>query len=121
MKGKAGTAQSKARSNLITRHLGARLVESLRRVAVRSFASVARPTVVPTRPTTPWTAVAMTAMVSPSRQQQVSPPSPRAGGDKGMAFIKTKFKAYTKSQKKAGKFKKHKKRDYDSSDSSNSE
>ncbi len=50
----------------------------LRRVAVRSFASVARPTAVPTRPTIPWTVIAMTAMVSPSRQQQVSPLSPRS-------------------------------------------
>jgi hypothetical protein len=47
------------------RRLGARLVESLKRVAVRSFASVARPKAVPTRPTTHWTAIAMTAMVSP--------------------------------------------------------
>jgi hypothetical protein len=60
------------------RRLRARLVESLRRVAVRSFASVAMPMVVPTIPTTPWTAVAMTAMVSPSRQQQVSPLSLRS-------------------------------------------
>ncbi len=61
-----------------TRHLGARLVESLRKVAVRSFASIARPMAVPSRPTTPWTAIAMTAMVSPSRQQQISPLSPRS-------------------------------------------
>ncbi len=44
---------------LSKKRLGARLVESLRRVAVRSFASVAKPMAVPTRPTTPWTAVAM--------------------------------------------------------------
>jgi hypothetical protein len=43
------------------------------------------------------------------------------GGDKNMAFMQSMFKAYVKSQKKAGKSKKHKKRDYDSSDSSNSE
>ncbi len=60
------------------RRLGARLVKSLRRVVVRSFASIERPTAVPTRPTTPWTAVAMTAMASPLRQQQVSPLSPRS-------------------------------------------
>jgi hypothetical protein len=62
---------------LSARHLGA-LVESLRRVAVRSFASVAKLTAVPTRAITPWTAVAMTAMVSPLRQQQVSPLSSRS-------------------------------------------
>ncbi len=68
----------KPRVTRSARHLGAQLVESLRTVAVRSFASVARLTAVPTRPTTPWTAVAMTAMVSPSRQQQVNPMSPRS-------------------------------------------
>jgi hypothetical protein len=60
------------------RRLGARLVESLRRVAVRSFANGARPMADPSRRTTPWTAIAMTAMVSPSRQQQVRPLSPRS-------------------------------------------
>jgi hypothetical protein len=67
----------------------------------------------------------MTAMVSPSRQQQVSPLSPKpykkSGGDKGMAFMQSMFEAYVKSQKKAGKSKKRKKDDYDSSDSSYSE
>ncbi len=44
------------------------------------------------------------------------------GGDKSMAFIQTMFKAYVKARKAgAGKSKKHKKRDYDSSDSSNTE
>jgi hypothetical protein len=43
------------------------------------------------------------------------------GGDKGMAFMQSMFKAYVKSQKKAGKSKKRKKRDHDSSDSSDSE
>jgi hypothetical protein len=45
----------------------------------------------------------------------------KSGGDKGMAFMQSMFEAYVKSQKIAGKSKKHKKRDYDSSDSSNSE
>jgi hypothetical protein len=75
-KGKAGTAQSKAKSNPKRKASG---VKSLRRVAVKSFASIARrPTAVLAKPTTPWTAIAMTAMVSPSRQQQVSPLSPRS-------------------------------------------
>jgi hypothetical protein len=38
-----------------------------------------------------------------------------------MAFMQSMFEAYVKSQKKAGKSKKGKKRDYDFSDSSNSE
>ncbi len=45
----------------------------------------------------------------------------KSGGNKGMAFIQSMFKAYVKSQKKAGKSKKGKKRDYNSSDSSDSE
>jgi hypothetical protein len=48
-------------------------------------------------------------------------PYKKSGGDKGMAFMLTMFEAYAKSQKKAGKFKKCKKRNYDSSDSSDSE
>ncbi len=48
-------------------------------------------------------------------------PYKKSGGNKGMDFMQSMFKAYVKSQKKAGKSKKHKKRDYNSSDSSNSE
>ncbi len=45
----------------------------------------------------------------------------KTGGDKSMAFMQSMFEAYVKIQKKAGKPKKHKKRDYDSSNSSDSE
>ncbi len=48
-------------------------------------------------------------------------PYKKSGGNKGMAFMQSMSKAYLKSQKKAGKSKKRKKCDYDSSDSSNSE
>ncbi len=48
-------------------------------------------------------------------------PYKKSGGDKGMAFMQSMFEAYIKSQKKAGKSKKRKKRDYDSSDGSNGE
>jgi hypothetical protein len=48
-------------------------------------------------------------------------PYKKSGGNKGMAFMQSMFKAYAKSQKKAGESKKHKKCDYDSSDSSDSE
>jgi hypothetical protein len=67
----------------------------------------------------------MTAMVSPSRQQQVSPLRPRSPtrslGAIRVAFMQSMFEAYVKSQKKADKSKNLKKRDYDSSDSSDSE
>jgi hypothetical protein len=48
-------------------------------------------------------------------------PYKKSGGNKGMALMQSMFKACVKSQKKAGKSKKCKKRDYDSSDSSDSE
>ncbi len=48
-------------------------------------------------------------------------PYKKSGGDKSMAFMQSMFEAFVKSQKKAGKSKKCKKRDYDSSDSSDSE
>jgi hypothetical protein len=48
-------------------------------------------------------------------------PYKKSGGNKVTAFMQSMFKAYVKSQKKAGNSKKHKKYDYDSSDSSNSE
>ncbi len=75
---RAVQANPKPRVTQSARHLGARLVKSLRRVPLTSSANIAKPTAVPSRPTTPWTAVAMTVMVSPLRQQQVSPLSPRS-------------------------------------------
>jgi hypothetical protein len=48
-------------------------------------------------------------------------PYKKSGGSKCMALMQSMFEACVKSQKKAGKSKKCKKRDYDSSDSSNSE
>jgi hypothetical protein len=66
----------------------------------------------------------MKAMVSPSRQQQVSPLSPRSptrslGAIRAWLLCSTCSEAYAKADKKAGKSKKRKKRDNDSSDSSN--
>ncbi len=48
-------------------------------------------------------------------------PFKKSGGNKGMAFMQSMFEAYVKSQKKAGKSKKCKKHDYNSSDSSDCE
>ncbi len=66
-------------------------------------------------------------MVSPplkataDKPSETKKPYKKSGGDKGMAFMQSMFKAYVKSQKKAGKSKECKKRDYNSSDSSDSE
>jgi hypothetical protein len=76
--GKAGTAQSKAKSSLKCKASGGLTGQVPEKGCSEKFASIARLTAVPTRPTTPWTAVPMTAMVSPSRQQQVSPLSQRS-------------------------------------------
>jgi hypothetical protein len=48
-------------------------------------------------------------------------PYKKSGGDRSMAFMQSMFEAYVRSQKNAGKSKKLKKCDYDSSDSSHSE
>jgi hypothetical protein len=48
-------------------------------------------------------------------------PYKQSGGDKGMAFMQSMLEAYVKNQKKAGKSRKNKKCDYDSSDSPDSE
>ncbi len=94
---------------------------------MRSFASFARLAGVPTRSTTPWTAITCydsngkpleAAAGKPSESKK---PFKKSGGDKGMAFMQSMFNAYAKSQKQASKSKKCKKRNYDSSDSSNSE
>jgi hypothetical protein len=48
-------------------------------------------------------------------------PYKKSGGDMNMTFMQSMFEAYAKSQKKTGSYKKCKKCDYDSSDSSDSE
>jgi hypothetical protein len=77
-KGKAVTAQSNAKSNPKCKASGGPTGRVPKKGCSEKFGSVASPTAFSTRPTTPWTAVAMTAMVSPLRQQQVSPLSPRS-------------------------------------------
>jgi hypothetical protein len=58
------------------------------------------------------------AAVKPSESKK---PYKKFGGNKGMAFMQIMFKAYAKSQKKAGKSKKRKRCNNDSSNSSDSE
>jgi hypothetical protein len=55
------------------------------------------------------------------KHSEFKKPYKKLGGNKGMTFRQTMFEAYAKSQKKAGKSKKHKQQGYDSSDSSDSE
>jgi hypothetical protein len=58
--------------------------------------------------------------VAAGKPSESKKPDKKFGGNKGMAFMQTMFEAYVKSQKKAGKSKKCKRRDYDSSDISDS-
>jgi hypothetical protein len=58
---------------------------------------------------------------APDKPSESKKPYKKSGGNMGMAFMQSMFEAYVKIQKKAGKSKKHKKSDYVSSDSSNSE
>jgi hypothetical protein len=59
--------------------------------------------------------------VAAGKPSESKKPFKKSGGDKGMAFMQSMFKAYTKSWKKASKSKKHKKHNYNSSNSSNIE
>ncbi len=56
-----------------------------------------------------------------SKPAESKKPYKKFGGNKNMAFMQSMFEAYVKSQKKAGKSKKRKKRGYDSSDNSDIE
>jgi hypothetical protein len=60
-------------------------------------------------------------MVAAGKPAESKKPYKKSEGNKGMAFMQTMFEAYVNSQKKAGKSKKRKKREYGSSYSSNSE
>jgi hypothetical protein len=75
-KGKGSTAPSKAKGNPKRKASGGPNGQVPKKGCSEKFANSARPMADPSRPTTPWTAIAMTAMVNPSRQQQVSPLSP---------------------------------------------
>ncbi len=59
--------------------------------------------------------------VAAGKPSESKKPYQKSGGDKSTAFMQFMFEAYVKSQKKAGKSKKQKKHDYDSSDSFDSE
>jgi hypothetical protein len=59
--------------------------------------------------------------VAAGKPSESKKPYKKSGGDKGMAFMQSMFEAYVKSQKKASKSQKHKKREYDSGNSSDSE
>ncbi len=90
---------------------------------MRSSASIAKPTAVPSRPTTPWTddSNGKPLEAAAGKPSESKKPYKKSGGNKGIAFMQSMFEAHVKNHKKAGKSKKRKKRDYDSSASSNSE
>jgi hypothetical protein len=77
-KDKATPAHPDAKSSPKRKASGGSSKQAPKKAHSENFSIIAKPTVAPTRPTIPWTAVAMTAIVSLLRQQQVSPPSPRS-------------------------------------------
>jgi hypothetical protein len=78
VKGKTATAWPEAKGNPKCKASGGPTGQVPKKGRSEKFSSVAKPTAVPTKPTTPWTAITMTAMVSPLRQHWVSPLSPRS-------------------------------------------
>ncbi len=59
--------------------------------------------------------------IAEGKPSETKKPYKKSGGNDGMAFMQSMFEAYANSQNKASKSKKHKIRDYDSSDSYDSE
>ncbi len=118
--------QPKPRVTLSAKHPGDPLVESLRRNAVRNFCQQCK---AHGGPFTTHNTLHCRCYDSNGKPLEAAASKPteskksykKFGGDKNMAFMQSMFEAYVEIQKKAGKSKKRKKRDYDSSDSSNSE
>jgi hypothetical protein len=77
-KGKGSTALSKPKGNPKRKASRGPTGRVSKKGRSEKFCNGARPMADHSQHTTPWTVVAMTAMVSPSRQQQVSPLSPRS-------------------------------------------
>jgi hypothetical protein len=75
-KSKASTACPDIKSNPKRKASGGSIDQVPKKAAVRSFASIEKPTAAPTRRAILVTAIAMTKMVSPMGRPQVSPPSP---------------------------------------------
>jgi hypothetical protein len=115
----------KPRVTQSARRLGACLAESLRRVTVRSFASVAKENGGPyqihnTLDCHCYDSNGKPLEAAAGKPSESKKPYKKFGAEKSMAFMQSMFEAYVKSQKKAGKSKKHKRRNNDSSDSSDS-
>ncbi len=124
--GKAAKARPEAKSIPSKGHLGAQLVKSLRRVTVRSFFQHCKAHGSPYQTHNTLDCRRYDSNGNPLEAAAGNPaefmkPYKKFGGNRSMAFMQTMFKAYVKANNKAGKFKKRKKHDYDSSDSSDSE
>ncbi len=88
--------------------LGAQLVKSLRRVAVRTSANVSKPMEAgPFQTHNTLDCCCYDSNGKPLKAAAGKPyeskkPYKKSGGNKGMAFMQSMFDAYVKSQKKAG-------------------
>jgi hypothetical protein len=125
-KGKGGTAQSKAKGNPNCKASGGPTVQVPKKGCSEKFCQHCKAHGGPfqTHNTLDCRCYASNGKplkAAAGKPSESKKPYKKSGGNKGMAFMQSMLKAYAKSQKKAGKSKKHKKGDYDSSDSSNSE
>jgi hypothetical protein len=125
-KGKAGTAQSKAKSNPKGKASGGPTGQVPKKGLSKMFCQHCKAHGGPYQTHNTLDCLRYDSNGKPleaaaGKPSESKKPYKKSGGNKGMAFMQTMFEAYAKSQKKAGKSKKCKKRDYDSSDSSDSE
>jgi hypothetical protein len=125
-KGKGGTAPSKAKGNLKRKASGGPTSRVPKKGRSEKFCQRCKAhggpfTTHNTLDCHPYDSKGKPLEAAEGKPSESKKPYKKSGGNKGMAFMQSMFEAYVKSQKKASNFKKPKKRDYNSSDSSDSE
>ncbi len=125
-KGKAGTARSKAKSNPNLKASGGPTGQVPKKGCSEKFCQRCKAHGSPyqthnTLDCRCYDSNGKPLEAAAGKPSESKKPYKKYGDNKGMAFMQTVFEAYAKSQKKAGKSKKHKKCNYDSSNSSDSE
>jgi hypothetical protein len=121
-KGKAGTARSEAKSNLKHKASGGPTGRVPNKGCSEKFCQHCKVHGSPCQThNTCYDSNGKPLKSAAGKPSESKKPFKKSGVDKGMTFMQTMFKAYAKSQKKDGKSKKRKKRDYDPSDSFDSE
>jgi hypothetical protein len=125
-KGKASTARSKAKSHPKHKVSGGPTGQVPKKGHIEKFCQHCKTHNVPCQTHNTldchcYDSIGKPLQAAAGKPSESKKPYKKFGGNKGMAFKQSMFEAYKKSQKKAGKSKKHKKRNNEPSDSSNSE